>query len=1007
MDDQQASEGGADRRPQAVPPQWLAGGGEMGALMRATDWSLTRLGPIEHWPKSLQTMLGVILGSRFPMLLWWGPDLLHLYNDAYRPILRDKHPASLAAPAAEVWAEVWGIAGPMARSVQEGGPATWTEDLQLFIANGGMAEETYFTFSYSPVPGEDGRVGGLLNTVQETTAKVQIERQVLMLQELSVRAGEAVSADAAFRGALDVLAENGLDLPFVLLYLADDDHAQGRLIGARGWGWQDYAGPAKAPRIVLPAADDRGWPLAEVLRSGQAKVIGDLAARFGALPAGRWNGEVERAILLPLVRAGQSVPYAVLVAGISPHRVLDDRYQRFFRATAEQVMRVIANAVAFEEEAKRAAALAALDRAKMSFFSNVSHEFRTPLTLILGPVEDAIHSASASLSGEALELVRRNTQRLAKLVNDLLQFSRSESGQLNAAFEASELGALTAALAGIFTAAAEKAGLSLAVSCDPLPEPIYVDHDLWEKIVLNLLSNALKFTFAGGIGVAVRWHGDHAELEVRDSGTGIPADELPHLFERFHRVPGARSRSHEGSGIGLALVQDLVRVHGGSISVVSALRQGTTFTVSIPAGSAHLPAGRIVAPRPSPGPTPSAAPFAESVLRWREDAASGREQAPAAPAQPGRSPTRILVVDDNADMRGYVASILAPHYEVVTAHDGRAALAVARRDAPALVVSDVMMPRLDGFALLQEMRDDPALGDIPVILLSARAGDEATVAGLEAGADDYLVKPFSARELIARVRTHLALAQQRDELAQARDAAEAANRELSSFSYSVAHDLRAPLRHIDGFSAALVEDHRAGLAPEAVALLDRVRHAVQHMSSLIDGLLDLARITQGEIQREQVDISAIAHSAIARLEAGQPGRQVEVVIQEGITVLGDPRMLMVVLDNLIGNAWKFTRKREHARIEFGTIAAERQPIYFVRDNGAGFDMSYSGKLFGTFQRLHAAHEFEGTGIGLATVQRVIRRHHGRVWAIGDINQGATFFFTLHDQDRCADSTRSA
>src|SRR5499427_2269578 len=177
----------------------FAGGGEMGALMRATDWSKTRLGPAASWPTSLQTMLGVVLGSRFPMLLWWGPDLLHLYNDAYRPILRDKHPASLAAPAAQIWAEVWDIAGPMARSVQEGGPATWTEDLQLFIASGSMAEETYFTFSYSPVPGDDGKIGGLLNTVQETTVKVQSERQIRMLRDLAARVAEARSESEAYR----------------------------------------------------------------------------------------------------------------------------------------------------------------------------------------------------------------------------------------------------------------------------------------------------------------------------------------------------------------------------------------------------------------------------------------------------------------------------------------------------------------------------------------------------------------------------------------------------------------------------------------------------------------------------------------------------------------------------------------------------------------------------------------------------------------------------------------
>src|SRR5262245_37047564 len=186
----------------------FAGAGEMAALMRATDWSRTRLGPVDQWPQSLRTMLGVVLGSRFPMLLWWGPDLLHLYNDAYRPILRDKHPASLGAPAAEVWAEVWEVAGPLAKSVQAGGPATWTEDWQLFINSGAMAEETYFTFSYSPVPGDSGGVGGLLNTVQETTAKVQSERQIRMLHDLAARAGDARSVAGAFLAAAEVLGSN-------------------------------------------------------------------------------------------------------------------------------------------------------------------------------------------------------------------------------------------------------------------------------------------------------------------------------------------------------------------------------------------------------------------------------------------------------------------------------------------------------------------------------------------------------------------------------------------------------------------------------------------------------------------------------------------------------------------------------------------------------------------------------------------------------------------------------
>jgi signal transduction histidine kinase len=972
---------------------WFAGGGEMGALMRATDWSKTKLGPVEQWPRSLRTMLGVVLRSRFPMLLWWGPELLHLYNDAYRPILRDKHPASLAAPAAEVWAEVWDAVAAMAKSVQDGGPASWTEDMQLFIHSGGMAEETYFTFSYSPVPGDDGQVGGLLNTVQETTAKVQSERQIRMLHELSARATEAKSEDEVYRIATDVLSANELDLPFVLIYALDDEATRARLVGVTGW--TDYDGPAKPARVAVAADGAAGWPIGDVVRGGHEIAVEDLAARFGSLPAGKWQARPERAIVLPLVHNARSTPHAVLIAGVSPHRTLDDRYRRLFRATADQVTTALANVHAYETERKRAEALAEIDRAKTAFFSNVSHEFRTPLTLMLGPTEDALASPAQALSGEALHMVRRNTLRLMKLVNSLLDFSRIESGRVDASYAPSDLTAMTSYLASSFRSAIEHAGLVFDVACEPLPEPIFIDSDMWERIVLNLLSNALKFTFEGSIGVAVRWRGDHAEVEVRDTGTGVPAHELPHLFERFHRVQGAKSRSHEGSGIGLALVHELVRLHGGAVAVHSALDRGTTFTIKLPRGSGHLPPERVVAARAAEWTAKAAVPYVEEAMRWvagsKADAAGTQPTTPAT-----RSDARILVVDDNADLRGYIESLLRERYIVDTAVDGEAALETARRHKPSLVLSDVMMPRLDGFGLLAALRADPALRSVPLILLSARAGEEATIEGLEAGADDYLVKPFAARELLARVRTHVELARQHDALARAKDAADAANRELESFSYSVAHDLRAPLRSIDGFSQALLEDHAGVLDAEGQRYLASVRESTKHMAHLIDDLLELSRVSRSELRRDAVDVSALARASITRLEQGQPSRSVAVAIEDGLTDDADPRLLAIVLDNLLGNAWKFTGRRDQPRIELGA-SSNGERVYFVRDNGAGFDMAAASKLFGVFQRLHAASEFEGTGIGLATVQRIVHRHRGRVWAEAAVDRGATFFFTLHDK----------
>lgn len=985
-----------------TPPQDLfAGGGEMGALMRATDWSKTRLGPVENWPQSLRTMLGVVLGSRFPMLLWWGPDLLHLYNDSYRPILRDKHPASLAAPAAEMWAEVWDVAGPMARSVQEGGPATWTEDLQLFIKSGDMVEETYFTFSYSPVPGDDGRVGGVLNTVQETTAKVQSERQIRMLHDLAARAAEAQSEEEAYRIAAEVLSANELDLPFVLLYVLNEQADDARLVAVSGW--KAYAGCAKPTHVpITEDASAASWPFAEVVQTAHEVVIANLSARFGLLPVGRWNARPERAIVLPLSRAGQSAPYAFLVAGVSPHRAFDERYQRFFRATADQVTNVIANARAYEAEKKRAEALAEVDRAKTTFFSNVSHEFRTPLTLILGPVEDALAQPALALQGESLKAVHRSALRLLRLVNSLLDFARIEAGRLQLSFVPTDLSALTADLASSFRSLLERAGLQLIVDCPPLAELVYVDPSQWEKIVLNLISNAFKFTFQGEIAVSLRSYGDHVALTVRDSGTGISSHELPHIFERFHRVAGAQGRSFEGTGIGLSLVQELVKLHGGWVRAASVEGQGSTFEVSLPSGSAHLPAERIVDRAATPVAT-SVAPYLLEASQWIgsgqepwETPAAPMQDVPASPSpeQSGRERARVLVADDNADMRDYLARLLSTRWRVDVAEDGQAALAQARNQPPDLVLSDVMMPRLDGFALLRELRAHPRTSHIPVVLLSARAGEEAVLEGLETGADDYLVKPFSSRELLARVHTHLELARLRREWS---SELERANSELEAFSYSVSHDLRAPLRAIDGFSTVLLSKYSSQLDEQGRHYLERVRSGTQRMAHLIDDLLSLSRITRAPLRRECVDVTDVAREILLELGEREPARRVEAHVSDGLAAQADPRLLRVMLENLLGNAWKFAAKQPVARIAVGQEERLEETLFFVRDNGAGFNMEHAKKLFTPFQRLHSEAQFEGTGIGLAIVHRVVTRHGGRIWAEASPGHGATFFFTLGEQ----------
>jgi serine phosphatase RsbU (regulator of sigma subunit)/DNA-binding NarL/FixJ family response regulator/anti-sigma regulatory factor (Ser/Thr protein kinase) len=414
----------------------------------------------------------------------------------------------------------------------------------------------------------------------------------------------------------------------------------------------------------------------------------------------------------------------------------------------------VANLRAYEQERARAVALAELDQAKTNFFSNVSHEFRTPLTLILGPIEDLLDDpALAPAHRERLLPVQRNGLRLLKLVNTVLDFSRLESGRLQAAYRPTDLAAYTARLASTFRSAAERAGLELAVDLTPLPEPVVVDRDMWEKIVLNLLSNAVKFTPAGRITVRVTAEDGDAVLSVRDTGVGIPAAEQERLFDRFHRVTGAWSRSHEGTGIGLALVRELAELHGGSVGAASEVGHGSLFTVRIPFGTRHLPPDRIGADEALVVSDEASRPFLAEASSWLRDDVPE----PVTETRPGR----ILVVDDNADLRDYVARLLRPYWEVSTAEDGRAALELAARQSFDLVLTDVMMPRLDGFGLIAALRADERTRQVPIVVLSARAGEEASGEGLAAGADDYLVKPFSARDLTARVRANLDLGQAR------------------------------------------------------------------------------------------------------------------------------------------------------------------------------------------------------------------------------------------------------
>ncbi|HEY0636794.1 MAG TPA: ATP-binding protein, partial [Pseudonocardiaceae bacterium] len=527
---------------------FLASLGEAGRLLASTDWAATPLGPVPDWPDELVHAIATCLPSRVPMLLWWSADLVQLYNDAYAGMIGGKHPAAFGQRAAECWAEVWQDLGPLAERVLDGGGATYAEDLCLLLNRFGYEEETYWTFSYSPVHGEDGTALGVFVATTDTTSRVINERRLRVLRALGEISTTEADAGTLMTRAMAVFAGDPQDLPFAVVHEVTGDAAV--VLATRG----------------SPAALDLD-AVRRVGHGGEAELVGGAA------------------FVQQLEAPAPGRPAVVLTVGLNPHRAFDTGYRTFLELGAARLSTALADADAYRKERRRAEALTELDRAKSEFFANVSHELRTPLTLIAGPAEEALTDAAEPLPAvhrERLGMVLRNADRLRLLVDDLLDFARIEAGRLEPRLRQVDLAALTREIAGSYAPAVERAGLTLRVDCGDAPLPVPVDAGMWEKVVLNLLTNAVKYTFEGSVHVRLTATDGHVELAVADTGIGVPEEELPTLFRRFHRVRGNTGRSHEGAGIGLALVRELAELHGGSVGVSSREGAGSTFRVRLP-----------------------------------------------------------------------------------------------------------------------------------------------------------------------------------------------------------------------------------------------------------------------------------------------------------------------------------------------------------------------------------------------------------------------------------------
>ncbi|HKQ70712.1 MAG TPA: ATP-binding protein [Polyangiaceae bacterium] len=823
-----------------------------------------------------------------------------------------------------------------------------------------------------------------------------------------------------------MLGRNLRDIPFSLVYLLDDEGKHFQLAAQAGL---ERGTPASPITLAMGETDDAGWPLAQMVEHGRADIVKDLPRRFDCLPKEPWDEPAHQAVLLPIARPGSHQPAGVLVLGISPRLAFDEGYRGFFDLVADHVATALSNARAYEEERKRAEKLAELDRVKTAFFSNVSHEFRTPLTLILGPLEDALRGPARSLEGNQLEAVHRSALRLLRLVNSLLDFSRIEADRVRSSFEPTDLPILTAGLAGSFQSLVESVGLKLIVDCPPLNEPVYVDRSQWEKIVLNLVSNAFKFTFEGHIAVQLHTTDQHVELSVSDTGTGIPSEELPKIFDRFHRVEGARGRTFEGTGIGLALVEELVKQHGGSVRVESVIGRGSKFIVTIPRGSHHLPKDRLAPDGRLTTDTSGAAPYLLEVAQWiPRGALPGAVTADVDESNPllGDVPStvsgaRVLIADDNADMREYLVRLLSPRYAVEAVADGQAALESARERPPDLLLTDVMMPRMNGVELLRALRADTRTSTIKVILLSAQAGEEAVVGGIETGADDYLVKPFSARDLLSRVGTRLELARVHravidaaKELADTRAAllqdVERKNRDLEmaygelrltqtqlvqsakmaslgGLVAGIAHEINNPLafalghldtvrRSLEHIEAKMGARFADDIQPQWGRALDRLRDmhlGLDRIRELVIRLRIFSRLDEGELKR--VSIRESIASVITILEHRLKDR-ISIVTHFGEPDLVEcySSLLNQAVMNLVSNAIDAIKDRGAVTISTGAQGAMYTIV--ISDTGSGIPENIRDRVLEPFFTTKPVGQ--GTGLGLPITYSIVKKHGGEL-----------------------------
>ncbi|HUO56703.1 MAG TPA: ATP-binding protein, partial [bacterium] len=543
-----------------------------------------------------------------------------------------------------------------------------------------------------------------------------------------------------------------------------------------------------------------------------------------------------------------------------------------------------------------------------------------------------------------------------------------------------------------FKGVMDKKGVTGELAADAVKPVVEMDRYLYERVLFNLLSNAVKFTPPGGkVSVGLEVFDGKLTLSVSDTGIGISEKDQAKLFEKFYQAEGSSTRRFEGTGLGLALVKEFSHLLGGDVTVASEPGKGSRFTLTCLAPETKEEPQFLPEPKPKSSTATMAAPPALGPHAEGESwlgQGSGRDSSSPKPdlaSEDSPDKPKVLVAEDNPELSAFLASLLSPLANVRAAADGGEALELARSWGPDLVLSDVMMPQVDGIQLTRELKRNPETATIPVVLLTAMTNREGLMRGWEAGADDYLFKPFHPKELEARVKSLLAGLNWRrkgEAYKRQRDA-------LEHFTHIASHDLREPLRKITTFVSLFKED-QLGLPEESSRYLDAISRAAGRMTRLLDSLIEYARLEDHREAYQRSPLSEVVREALGGLELGDA--EVEVGDLPALEV--HPGQMEVVFLNLIGNALKYRREGVAPRVRVGAERRDFEWVFSVSDNGMGFDGEMSERIFIMFERLHGQDRIPGEGMGLAICRRIIENHGGRIWAESAIGRGSTFYFTL-------------